>query len=317
MLKKPKTLQRGDTIGVISPASPSYNKSDIIRGADYFEKRGYKVVLSENLSKKTGFCSGTDLERADDMNEMFRRKDIDAVFITQGGYGSARILRHLDYNMIGHNSKIFIGFSDITSLHLALNKKSGIMTFHGPGLCRFNPEELTEYTEDYFFKAVADAAPVGEIKKADEKKWINIINKGETQGQLIGGNLTLICATLGTPYEIDTEGKILFIEETDTEPWILDHMFSHLRNAGKLEKAAGIVIGEFNACRPKIMDPGFHVDISEEDVMAEYLKPLKIPAIQGLPIGHTKDMATLPVGAEAYLNASEGKLYITETATVL
>lgn len=317
MTIKPKRLQKGNTIGVISPASPSYYRSDIIRGVDSLEKLGYKVILSKNLSKKTGFCSGTDQERADDMNEMFRREDVDAVFVTQGGYGSARILRYLDYDMIQHNPKIFTGYSDITSLHLALHKKTNMITFHGPGMTRFNSEELTEYTRKNFIKAITDTSPIGEIEKANEKKWINVICEGEAEGELIGGNLTLICATLGTPYEIDTEGKILFIEETEAEPWILDHMFSHLRNAGKLEKAAGIIIGEFNQCVPRKMDPGFHVDISEEDVVYDYLKPLKIPAIHGLPIGHTKDIATLPVGAKAYLNASEGKLVVTECATAL
>ena len=302
---KPTILKKGDTIGVISPASPSYNRSDVTRGVETLKSWGYKVKLSKNLNKRKGFIAGTDEERAEDLNDMFARKDIDAIFVTQGGYGSARMLKYIDFDIIQQNPKVFVGFSDITSLHLAIYKQTGLTTFHGPGMSRFNPEELADYTKKQLFKAVTSPDPIGEISLADEKKWINTLHSGVCEAPITGGNLTLICATLGTPYEIDTKGKILFIEELETEPWIIDHMLTHLSNAGKFDEVAGVVIGECLHCTPRLHQPGYYVDTSLEDVLFEFIRPFKIPAIHGLPIGHTKDMATLPMGAKARLDAGK------------
>jgi len=313
---KPKKLIKGDTIGIISPASPSYRKSDVIRGKETLEKWGFRVTLSKNLNRRNGFTAGTDEERANDFNEMFARKDIDAVFVTQGGYGSARILKYIDFEMIKKNPKIFIGFSDITSLHLAIYKKTNVVTFHGPGVSRLNSQELSQYTKDYLFKAIFSDEPIGEIVPAEVGTYIYSVNKGMAEGELIGGNLTLICSTLGTEYEIDTKGKILFIEEVETEPWIMDHMLCHLSNAGKLRDVAGIVIGECKDCVPKKHDPGYHVDTSLEDIIEDYIKPLGIPAIYGLPIGHGRDIATFPLGVRAKIDADNMKFVVLESGVV-
>jgi muramoyltetrapeptide carboxypeptidase len=315
-MKKAKKLEIGDTIGVISPSSPSEKKSDVVRAAETFESYGYKVVLSKNLNKSKGFTAGTEEERADDLREMFRRDDIDAVFVTQGGYGSAQLIRHIDFDLIAHNPKIFTGYSDITSLHLAIMKFSEVVTFHSPGFSRFNSEDLTDYTRESFFKTLTQTEPIGEIKMADPKKWVNRINPGVAEGIITGGNLTLICATLGTPYEIDVRGKILFFEDLDTEPWIFDHNLSHLRNAGKFAQAAGIVVGECKNCVPFLYNPGYYVDTSLEDVLDYYIKPLGIPAIYGLPMGHTDDLATVPLGVAAKLDADNKKLEILESGVI-
>ncbi|MFI8688025.1 LD-carboxypeptidase [Rossellomorea sp. NPDC077527] len=312
---KPKRLEKGDTIGIIAPASPHYNRSDITRGIETLEEWGFHVITGENLHNKHEYLAGTDQERAHDFNEMFRNDEVDAIFVTHGGYGSARMLRYIDFDLVRKNPKIFIGYSDITSLHLAIQKYTGLVTFHGPGMAGFNSEDLTDYRKEYVFKALCQQEPIGEIRKANEKKWINRIQKGEAEGELTGGNLTLVCASLGTPYEIDTKGKILFLEEVWTEPWNIDHMFTHLYNAGKLQEAAGIVIGECTDCGPKKMDPGFHVTFSLEDILYEFIEPLGIPAIHGLPIGHTKDLATLPMGVNAYLDATNKKLFVKESGT--
>lgn len=315
-MKKANCLKIGDTIGVISPSSPSEKKSEIIRAKETLESWGYRVVLSKNLNKTKGLVAGTEEDRAEDFNEMFKRDDVDAVFVTQGGYGSAQIINHINYDMIEKNPKIFTGFSDITSLHMAIHKFAKVVTFHGPGMSRFNDEDLTDYTKDYFFKAIFDKNPIGEIKLANSKKWIYTINEGKAEGSIIGGNLTLICATLGTPYEIDTRGKLLFLEDLDIEPWIFDHMLSHLRNAGKLRELAGIIIGECRNCVPFAHNPGYHVDTSLEDVLDYYIKPLSVPAIYGLPLGHTDDIATIPLGVEARLDADNKKLEILESGII-
>ena len=292
---KPKRLSPGDTIGVISPASPSENRSEVFRAKEYIEAMGYKVVIGKNVNKTRGITAASEEDRLDDIHEMFRRDDVDAVFVTQGGYGCAQLLRNLDFDLIKEHPKILTGFSDITALHLAINKVCDMVTFHAPGMARFNDEELTEYTKESFFRNLSSPEPPGEIKKASPKKWLVRINGGTCEAPVIGGNLTLICASLGTPWEIDTKGKILFFEDVEAEPWVMDHMLSHLRNAGKLDDAAGFVIGECTDCVPRKNDPGYFTDLSIEDVFEYYLKPLGKPVLYGLPMGHSDDLATLPL----------------------
>lgn len=310
---KPARLQKGATIGVISPASPSGAPSEILRLTEWFEQAGYRVVLGKNLNKTKGFTAGSELDRAEDFMAMFRDDAVDAVFVTQGGYGAAQLYRHIDFDVVRQNPKIFTGFSDITSLHLAIGKEAGVVSFHAPGAARFNSETLTDYTRDAFFRALASTEPLGEIRPASPKVWLNPIAPGVAEGVLAGGNLTLVCASLGTPYEIDTRGKILFIEDVDSEPWVVDHNLSHLRNAGKLDDVAGIVVGECENCRPLRFDPGYLVDTSLEEVLIYYLAGLGVPVLYGLPLGHTEDMATLPLGVPARLDADNKVLTVLES----
>lgn len=312
-MQKPKKLEKGDRIGIISPATATEKRSDLIRAVETLEDWGYKVILGKNLNKTRGLVAGTEEERAADFNDMFRRDDVDAVFVAQGGYGSAQIINHVDFEAVKASPKIFTGFSDITSLHLALNKLAGLVTFHGPGISRFNSDELTDYTKASFLSALTSEKPLGDIKKASDKTWLNVINPGSAEGELIGGNLTLICASLGTPYEIETKGKILLIEDVDMEPWMMDHMLSHLRNAGKLDQAAGFIVGYCKNCVPYTANPGYHVDMTLEDVLDYYLKPLKVPAFYGLPLGHTKDIATLPLGVAVRVDADEQRFRVLES----
>jgi muramoyltetrapeptide carboxypeptidase len=313
---KPKRLSPGDTIGVISPASPSENRSEVFRAKEYIEAMGYNVVIGKNVNKTRGITAASEEDRLDDIHEMFRRDDVDAVFVTQGGYGCAQLLRNLDFDLIKEHPKILTGFSDITALHLAINKVCDMVTFHAPGMARFNDEELTEYTKESFFRNLSSPEPPGEIKKASPKKWLVRINGGTCEAPVIGGNLTLICASLGTPWEIDTKGKILFFEDVEAEPWVMDHMLSHLRNAGKLDDAAGFVIGECTDCVPRKNDPGYFTDLSIEDVFEYYLKPLGKPVLYGLPMGHSDDLATLPLGVMTRLDADKKTFTVLESGVV-
>lgn len=313
---KPPSLKKGDLIGIVSPASPSESRSEIIRASETFEEMGYRVLIGKNVNKQKGFVAASEDERAEDLNYMFGNDKVKAVFVTQGGYGSAQLTDKIDYELIRRNPKIFTGFSDITSLHLAINKLAGVVTFHGPGMARFNSEDLTDYTKRQFFKAICDSEPLGQIRPQNDKKWLYSITGGECEGELTGGNLTLICASLGTPYEIDCKGKILLIEEVDTEPWVVDHMLSHLRNAGKLAEAAGFVIGECKGCRPFEHNPGYNCDTSVEDVLEYYLKPLGKPALYGLPLGHTDDLATLPLGTGCRLDSGNKCFEVLESGVI-
>lgn len=310
---KPKMLEKGDTIGLISPASAQYNRSWIYRAVDALEDWGYHVVLGKNATRKYSFFAGTDEQRASDFNEMFRREDIDAVMAIDGGYGSARILRYLDFDAIRKNPKIFLGFSDITILHLAIYKLTGLTTFHGPGACGFPDEYMTPYTKEQLEKALCCEDPIGEIGLADPKKYIHAIGSGAVEAPIIGGNISMICTTLGTPYEIDVKGKILFLEDVHTEPWVMDHNMAHLMNSGKLSEAAGIVIGECRDCEPRQHNPSFYSDTSIEDIFDEYLAPLQIPVLFGYPLGHTADIATLPMGVQVRVDADQRKFSVLES----
>jgi muramoyltetrapeptide carboxypeptidase len=315
-MNKPKGLKKGDVIGIVSPASPSQNKSELTRCLAWLDEHGYHTVVGKNVNKTKGLTAASEEERASDLNEMFACKDVDAVFCTQGGYGSAQLFRYLDFDMIGKNPKIFTGFSDITSLHLMFNKLCNFVTFHGPGIARFNSEELTDYTMTQFFKAIEAGAPLGRIPLAEEKKWLNTFGKGIAEGTLIGGNLSLLCASLATPFEPDFKDKILLLEEVETEPWSIDHMFSHLRNSGKLDQVAGIVVGECRDCAPFKHNPGFFCDTGLEDILEHYLSPLGIPVLHGLPLGHTTDIATLPLGVRVMLNADNKTLDVMESGVI-
>jgi len=247
---KPKRLKKGDTVGLISPASPYFFNSLLQRAVSSLESWGYRVKTGQYIDEKHGYLAGTDDQRAEDINAMFADDDIDAIIVTGGGYGSARLIERIDFQNIRKHPKIFVGFSDITSLHLAIGKYSGLVTFHGPGAKTFNPEMLSSYTESQMFEALTSDSPIGNIEKANENKWIQTFYPGKANGQITGGNLALVCASLGTPYEINTKGKILMLEDWNTEPWLMDHLFNHLYLSGKLNEVAGIVLGECFNCLP-------------------------------------------------------------------
>jgi muramoyltetrapeptide carboxypeptidase len=194
-------------------------------------------------------------------------------------------------------------------LHLAINKLTGLITFHGPNATGIYGEYGTHYRLEYLKKALCNSSPIGEI--AMPNKYIVKIHNGFARGKTIGGNLTLICATLGTPYEIETRGKILFFEEVGSDIQDIDQSLTHLLNAGKLQEAAGIVIGECSACETDVYDAGQ----SLEELFFDRIAPLKLPTLFGLPLGHTHDLATVPEGVYAELNATDGSFKIVETAT--
>lgn len=312
---KPRRLAAGSTIRVVSPASGLWARSELWRGIEGLETLGFKVQTGAHAYSNRHYLAGSDEERAADLMEAFLDPEVDAVLCSQGGYGSARLFPFLDFDALAANPKPFVGYSDITSLHLMLGRLSGLVTFHGPGATGFEPGYLTEFTKAAWLAALTGETPLGSIPLADPDKRVLKVTGGIAEGPLTGGCLTLICSSLGTPFEIDTRGKILFFEELDTEPWVLDHMLTHLANAGKLRDASGIVIGECHDCEPRKLDPGFFNQCSFEDLIFELLGPLGKPLIYGLPLGHEKDKATLPLGVPARLDATEGTLSLLEVAT--
>lgn len=314
-LIKPKRLQAGDLVGLITPASPPFEASAILEGKAVLESLGFKVKLAKNIRQKYGYLAGNDKERAEDLHEMFLDQDIRAMIALRGGYGTGRLIEHLDFKLIEQHPKIIVGYSDISLLNLAIHQMAGLVTFHGPvALSSFN-----KYTTNYFMKALTEAAPVGEIGKpplSELQKFDGIfpIREGLASGPLVGGNLTMIIATLGTPFEIETAGKILFIEEVGEEPYDLDRMLTHLRHAGKLDKVAGIILDKCSRCSPAEYKPAFENSLSIEEVFFDRLKDLNCPVLYGLSLGHTAYKPTLPLGITVTMNTQSGQIRIDEAA---
>lgn len=290
---KPKRLAPGATIGVVAPASPG-DKKVAEAGIAFLETQGFTVKLGKSVFEAWGDLAGPDLLRATDINAMFADQTIDGIICLRGGYGSMRLLNLLDYPLIKNNPKVFVGYSDITALHLSITQNTGLITFHGPMIASDFGKNPPEYTWDSFLRAVANTQPLGLISNPPQSPPV-VISPGETEGTLTGGNLSLIAATLGTPYEIETKDKILFLEDVAEAPYRLDRMLTQLSLAGKLDAAAGIVLDVFAGCQEEADASSFSV----EEVLFDRLGNLQKPVLYKFHFGHTPLKATLPLGVRA------------------
>jgi muramoyltetrapeptide carboxypeptidase len=313
MVQKPAVLKKGDMIRAVAPASTERDPAALSKGLAKLRELGFNVSLGDCVRKLRtwGYLSGTDQQRAEELNEAFRGDNVDAVFCVRGGYGTPRILPYLDYDLIRSNPKIFLGYSDITTLHITMNQKSDLVTFHGPMIASDIGSEFTDYTEKWFLRATTSPEPLGEITNPIDGPIIKTINDGEASGKLVGGNLSLMVKTLGTTYEIDTKNKILFIEDTDNPPYGIDGNLTHLWLAHKLQDAAGIIVGEITKCEPHEPEPS----LTLWDVLKDRVGSTGKPAIYGLCCGHGTHHSTLPIGVEARLDATQGRVWIEESAT--
>lgn len=208
---KPKALKKGDVIGIVAPASPPSSHEKIIRGAEYLEKIGYRVELGKNLFAKRGYLAGYDVARANDINDFFGNKKIKAIFSLRGGYGTPRFLHLIDFNLIKNNPKIFVGYSDITALQLAIFKKTRLVTFSGPMVGVEMWKEFNRFSEDFFWQMLTSKKKLGVAKLQNEVK-LNFRTKGIAKGILLGGNLALMNSILGTPYSPNYKDSILFLK---------------------------------------------------------------------------------------------------------
>lgn len=306
---KPKRLYPGDTIGVIAPASPG-DLDLSIAGVSWLGEQGFRVRLGMHVEQKWGYLAGSDNQRAADINAMFASPDIDGIVCLRGGYGTMRILDLLDYDCIRSHPKVFVGYSDITALHLSIGQRTGLITFHGPMVASDMGKGLSDYTWDYFSRAITCSKPLGAVTNPPHLCSPEFIVPGRAQGYLTGGNLSLIVSTLGTPYEIDTCGKILCLEEVSEVPYRMDRMLTQLLLAGKLQDAAGIIIAVCANC--DMDDP---TDFTLEEVLRDRLGGLNKPVLYNLHFGHTEEKATLPMGVMAILDSERGGLEVIESAT--
>ncbi|MBU5437032.1 LD-carboxypeptidase [Tissierella sp. MSJ-40] len=307
---KPKALKFGDTIGVIAPASPT-TEERVKKAHDKLIEMGFKVKMGKSPYERYGYLSGSDAIRAEDVNQMFKDKEVDGIICLRGGYGTPRILGLLDYEAIKNNPKIFVGYSDITALHIAFTQICNLVTYHGPMVSSDMIGDFSDFSRDNLFKVIMNNESIGEICNPEGEEIISI-NGGIAEGTIIGGNLSLIVDTIGTPYEIDVKGKILFIEEIGEEPYNIDRMFNQLRLAGILEDANGIILGDFNNCVSEKHDE----NLTLEQVIEDHIKPIGKPTIYNLQAGHCDPMVTLPFGVKARLDADKKELIILEKPTI-
>jgi len=315
-LIKPRHLNPGDTIGLVAPASAPPDPKAIDRSVETLENLGFKVRLPRNVRKRLGFLAGTDRERAADLMQMFQDRSVDGMVCVRGGYGSGRLLNLLDYQVIAKHPKVFVGYSDITSLHCAFLSKSGLVSFHGPMLnSDLNKDDVPSFTIESFLRTLLRPFPAGNITDGYTGKTVRNFRGGTVTGPLIGGNITILCTLLGTPYLPKLKGSILFFEDLDEEPYRFDRMLTHLLNAGVLGKVAGVAVGINKNCEElKPAKKGYRQSL--EDVLKERLMSLGKPVVSGLPFGHIPHNATLPIGIRATLDANRGELAIVDSAVV-
>ena len=315
MLVKPPRLNFGDTVGIVSPASAPPDPRNIDRSIAAIERLGFKPKLATNARKRWGFLAGDDRSRARDLMTMFTDRKVKAIICVRGGYGTARLLSLLDYARIRRNPKIFVGFSDITSLHCALLNKANLVSFHGPMLnSDFIKPDMPEFTRQSFLRTLMKANASGSFCQGYKKSSVEILRRGVASGRLIGGNLSLLCTTIGTPYQPSFRRAILFLEDLDEVPYRFDRMLTHLLNAGLLQQVSGVAVGINANCSDPHAAKSKEYRQSLEDVLRDRLLPLRVPVVTNLPFGHVPFNGTLPFGLRATLDAVKGDLLINEPA---
>ena len=301
----PKRLKPGATVGLIAPASVTYERLQLQLAVETIEAMGLKAKIGSHVMDRFGYLAGKDQDRADDLNEAFADPDIDAVFALRGGWGASRILPMLDYDMISKNPKILLGYSDVTSLLNAIFAKSGLVTFHGPNVM----SEWNEFTYSEMRRLLFDAEPqqyqnpvIIEDDLVARTYRTQTIASGKASGQLIGGNLTLISTLMGTPYLPDFSGKILILEDVDEAVYRIDRMLTQLALSGDLQKLAGIIFGPFASSDGNRRLGNF----SLMDILRQHCEPLGTPCFAGAMFGHVDKQSTVPIGAEASMDADAG-----------
>lgn len=312
---KPRRLEHGQTIGLINPAGVLFEQADVEMAKEAITSLGFKVKEGNHLFDRYGYLGGRDEDRVKDLNAMFADPEVDALIAVRGGWGCNRLLHMVDYRVIRRNPKILVGYSDITSLLLALNARTGLVTFHGPlGISTWNG-----YSTEYFTRLLMDAEALtlsnhremrpGNGREVDE---ILSINAGQSRGRLFGGNLAVLTSMIGSRFLPDFRDAILFVEEVGEEPYRVDRMLTQLKLAGILDSLSGFIFGKCTRCEPEAPD----ASLSLAEVLNDHIKPLGIPAWYGAMIGHISDKFTMPLGIRAEIDGGTGEIQLLESAVV-
>ncbi|CAM2009449.1 S66 peptidase family protein [Acanthopleuribacter pedis] len=315
VMVRPPRLQSGQTIALIAPASNTRENEDIRFAMDVLDSLGFKVKPGRHLFERSLYLAGDDRNRAADLNKAFADNDVHGIWALRGGYGSGRILPYVDYQTISAHPKVFVGYSDITALHCAIQAHTGLVTFHGP----IATQQFSEYALQSFQQVVMEAKaptplaapPPFETKpgQVERENRITRFHGGKARGRLIGGNLSILTQMIGTPYEPQFDGAVLCLEDVNEAPYRIDRMLTHLILSGRLQRVAGIAFGKCTDCTP-----GKGNSFSLEEVIADRCSGLGVPVVRGLMFGHIEDNATLPFGALAELDGDTGTLTLVESA---
>jgi muramoyltetrapeptide carboxypeptidase len=310
----PAALKPGDRIAFVAPAGPA-DPERVAKAKQRIEKLGFEVSLPPALTaRRDRYLAGSDDDRAAEFNAAIKDTSVKAVFAIKGGYGLTRVLDKLDYAAVRANPKIICGYSDLTALHLAVFKKCKLVTFHSP-----MPQSNLwrdgggfDYSNDLFWTTLrAEKSPFAKlpfvVPMPDNRPKLTALVKGKARGRLVGGNLSLVAATVGTPYQIEAAGNILLLEDTGEKGYRVDRMLSQLKLAGLLDQFAGVLLGTFDGTDEKEL----------EALQKEYFGTLKVPVLANFPVGHTPFNATLPHGGMIELDADAGTVRIVESPVTL
>ncbi len=306
-------LKEGDNIGIISPSAAIAGELPFLLAEESFQALGLNVRWGKHSRDRWGHLAGTDEARLEDIHTFFKDPEIKAIVCLRGGSGAARLLDRLDYQLIARNPKIFLGYSDITALLNAIQRKTGLITFHGPvGLSTWSNELGRTFRELFFEKKELEfhnpENSGGNLTQRNDR--ILTIREGQAEGLLLGGNLSVLCGIAGSPFFPDFEDSILFLEEVDEEPYRVDNFFAQLKLSGALTKIKGFVFGHCTNCEPD----GGYGSLTIDEIIDDYIRPLKIPAFKGARIGHISNQFFLPVGARVRIDAGAGSITMLEHA---
>ncbi|MFH1440980.1 MAG: LD-carboxypeptidase [Candidatus Omnitrophota bacterium] len=306
---KPARLQKGDTIGIVAPAW-SFDPEAFKKGVDKLKRLGFKIKYDRSIFSRHWSMAGHDKERAEQINRMFADKEVKAIFCAAAGYGSIRTIPYLKKRIIKNNPKIFLGYSDITILLAYLYKTANMVVFHGPVVADEIHERMNHITLDYLLHVITQVYPIGQLQFPNLKS----LKPGKARGILVGGNMSLIVNAIGTPYEINTQNKILYLEDIGEDLEVIDSYLMQLKLSGKLKKVKGIVFGRMIGCIAKEGEK-----YTMRDVLNDMLHDVNVPIIYGFPSGH-RDCGdidiTLPFGIYVTLDANDPKLIINEPAVI-
>lgn len=301
---KPARLRQGDTVGIVSPAGATFAESALAATEREIRRLGFQAKRGEHALDQYGYLGGTDINRAADVMTMFRDPEVKAILALRGGWGCARLLPYLDYEIIRQNPKIVCGFSDITGLLNPLYAKTGLVSFHGP----VASSTWNDFTTSHFRRTVEWGEQV--LMQPAYGTAVETLVPGVARGRLVGGNLSVFAALVGSGYFPDTTGHLLFLEEVSEEPYRIDRMMTQLKLAGVLDRIRGVVFGNCRNCDAS----GGDVSLSLRNVLMDHLAAYRIPVFYGTMIGHITDKFTVPIGVEAEMDASSGTIRLLESA---
>ena len=297
-LIKPRAIERGACIGIAAPGGP-VDPEKLAGGEALLRAAGFETLRRDDLLARQGYLAGDDARRAAELMELVANPRVDAIFCARGGYGCDRILEALDAAAVRAARKPLVGYSDVTALLLWQRRCAGLVGFHGPML--ENGAALAPEALESLVAALSGSAPI-------PTRLTGVGRAGTVaDGRLVGGNLMLVASSLGTRWEVDTRGAILLIEEVGERPYRIDRMLQQLRSAGKLAALVGVGVGDLSGC----VDERYPLP-SAEDVIEEIVRPLGVPLVTGLPMGHVPANRTWPVGARATIDAKRGEIRILE-----